>query len=266
MSQDALFIPNASGASVRSGMNNALVRLATRASGTGRPADIQVYEEWIETDNPGGGLSSLWQWDGTVDVLRGVISTITHTFTPYVPTQITGTNDTSAANTQFVQTALGTISVFRTGDMKPTYNNTVEPGWIIHNDGTIGGPGSGASNRAQTDTLALFSLLWSFGDAVSPLSGTRGATAAADFAANKNIRLPPLAGRAIGAAGQGVGLTLRTLGSAAGSESASHLLSTAEQTTYAIGPSGLGGVGGGSLGKDGFNVDLICHSFTMKLA
>lgn len=247
MSQGALFIPNASGAAVRTGINAALTRLSTRASGTGRPVDIGVFEEWIETDNPGGGLVSLWQWDGTIDILRGVINTGSHTFTPYIPTQPLGTSDTSGATTQFVQQALATVTVFSTGDLKPTYRITPETGWILHNDGTIGNVGSGASNRAQADTQALFELLWNLGDAVAPLSAGRGATAAADFAAGKNIRLPLLAGRAVGAAGQGAGLTLRTLGSAVGAENVSHTLAPNEVPHAIVGPAGLGGVGGGSL-------------------
>lgn len=247
MSQGALFIPNASGAAVRSGINNALSRLSTRASGIGRPADIGVFEEWIETDNPGGGFVSVWQWDGVIDILRGVINTAGHTFTPYMPTQSLTTSDATGASTQFVQQALATIQQFTTGDLKPTIKPTPDPGWLLWNDGTIGNVGSGASARAQSDTFNLFSLFWSLGDAVAPLNGPRGATAATDFAALRTVRMPLLAGRAVGVAGQGANLTFRTLGSTAGSESASHTLQPNEVPHAIVGPAGLGGVGGGSL-------------------
>jgi hypothetical protein len=230
MSQGTLFIANSSGAAVRSAINNALTRLSTRASGTGRPVDIGVFEEWIETDNPGGAMASVWQWDGTTDVLRGIINTSTHTFTPFMPTQFLGTQDNTGASTAFVQQAINNVQLFGVGDMKPTLRNAPDPGWMMYQDGTIGGVGSGASLRAQSDTQALFSLLWglSNGDAVAPLNTSRGANAAADFAAGKTIRLPLFSGRNIGNAGQGLNLTNRTLGSNAGAEAASHSLTISE--------------------------------------
>lgn len=83
MSQGALTIADDDGAAVLAALNAALARLATRASGTARPADIAIYEVWVETDNPGAGISSVWMWDGTSDVLLGTINTTTHVFTPY---------------------------------------------------------------------------------------------------------------------------------------------------------------------------------------
>ena len=80
---------------------------------------------------------------------------------------------------------------WNTGDQKTTYNPNAEVGWIIKQNGTIGNAASGASIRANADTVFLFSLLWnSTLDANCPVSGGRGAGAAADFAANKTIALP----------------------------------------------------------------------------
>ena len=81
MSQGAISVANGSGLSVRSAINAALARLQTKASGTGRPADITTYETWIETDNPGSGVVSIWQWDGTTDVLLGIFDTTAHAIT-----------------------------------------------------------------------------------------------------------------------------------------------------------------------------------------
>lgn len=81
MSQGATSITNGSGSSVRAAINAALARLATVAAGTGRPADIATYEYWIETDNPGSGIVSIWQWDGTNDVLVGMFDTTAHAWT-----------------------------------------------------------------------------------------------------------------------------------------------------------------------------------------
>lgn len=70
-------------------------------------------------------------------------------------------------------------------------------GWLKANGTTIGSAASGATNRANADTEALFSLLWvNFDNATLPIqtSGgvatTRGASAAADFAANKRLPVP----------------------------------------------------------------------------
>lgn len=69
-------------------------------------------------------------------------------------------------------------------------------GWVKENGGTIGNPASGATNRANADTQALFTLLWNqFNQTALPIqdsSGavtTRGASAAADFAAAKRMPL-----------------------------------------------------------------------------
>jgi hypothetical protein len=83
MSQGALSVASGSGIAVRTGFNDAIARLASRASGTSRPSDIVAGEEWIETDNPGAGIQSLWRWDGTTDILQALINTTTHAITWY---------------------------------------------------------------------------------------------------------------------------------------------------------------------------------------
>lgn len=81
MSQDPLSTATGSGLAVRTGINAAIARLASGASGVSRPADIATFELWIETDNPGGGIASVWRYDGTTDVLIGLLNTTTHAFT-----------------------------------------------------------------------------------------------------------------------------------------------------------------------------------------
>jgi microcystin-dependent protein len=110
---------------------------------------------------------------------------------------------------------------FTTGDVKLTIKNVADPGWVLMNDGTIGNAASGATTRANADTEALFTLLWNnTTDANCPVSGGRGASAAADFAANKTIALPKALGRALAVYGSGAGLTSRSLAQALGSEDA----------------------------------------------
>lgn len=69
---------------------------------------------------------------------------------------------------------------------------------IAGNGGTIGDASSGASIRANADTAELFSVMWSLDATVTLIytsagsASTRGATAAADFAAHKRIAVPDL--------------------------------------------------------------------------
>lgn len=93
------------------------------------------------------------------------------------------------------------------GDIKASVRATAPTGWLLC-VGTIGNASSGATRRANADTLALFTFLWDgMSDANAPVSGGRGASAAADFAANKTITLPDTRERVIaGYNGGGAGL------------------------------------------------------------
>jgi hypothetical protein len=80
-------------------------------------------------------------------------------------------------------------TVLSTGDFKLVYNTGVLTGFVRCNGRTIGSATSGATERANADTSALFAFLWD-ADANLTVSGGRGASAAADFAANKTLALP----------------------------------------------------------------------------
>lgn len=95
---------------------------------------------------------------------------------------------------------------FLTGDGKFTWRSAADPGWVLANDGTIGSASSGATNRANADCLDLYTVLYGYADALAPVIGGRGASAAADFAANKPIRLLRVAGRAIAGLGAAISL------------------------------------------------------------
>lgn len=88
MSQGAITIADGSGAAVLAAINAANARFATMASGTARPSDIGTGELWRETDNPGGGVHSVWLYDGASDVLVGLLDTGAHTWTPVDTTTI----------------------------------------------------------------------------------------------------------------------------------------------------------------------------------
>lgn len=83
------------------------------------------------------------------------------------------------------------------GVSKEYYGSTLPSGYVWANGTTIGSAASGATGRANADTLNLFTVLWnSVSNTVLPIqnsdgsAGTRGISAAADFAANKRLPTP----------------------------------------------------------------------------
>lgn len=95
-------------------------------------------------------------------------------------------------------TPVDPYALWQTGDLKPRYGTGVHPGWERCNGRTIGDATSGATGRANADTQALFEYLWAaVPNTILAVSGGRGASAAADFAAHKSIGLPDFRGRTI---------------------------------------------------------------------
>ncbi len=86
-------------------------------------------------------------------------------------------------------------TIASTGDIKHRLTSEVLTGWVKANAQTIGSPSSGASQRANADTQALFVYLWNnFTNTHCPVPGGRGASGLADYTANKTIQLPDLRG------------------------------------------------------------------------
>jgi hypothetical protein len=84
------------------------------------------------------------------------------------------------------------------GTFRAYVGTTAPAGYVRANGRTIGNAASSASERANADTATLYALLWdNYSDTVCPVSSGRGASAAADYAANKTITLPDLRGRAL---------------------------------------------------------------------
>jgi hypothetical protein len=88
-------------------------------------------------------------------------------------------------------------SVASTGDIKFRLTSEILTGWVILNGQTIGNPGSGATQRANTDTQNLFVYLWT--NCAQPSSnnhcqvvGGIGSSALADYTAGKQITLPDM--------------------------------------------------------------------------
>lgn len=162
--------------------------------------------------------------------------------------KITGMADptvaTDGATKNYVDTT--TAAFFSTGDIKPTFKNAADAGWLLMDDGTFGSTSSGSSNRANADTQALFNLFFAnMTDANAPLLTSGGAAttraaqtnAATAWAANCRMTIPKSIGHVFGNAmngsnggtSGGVGLTARPLGSDVGAEN--HTLTAAQIPT-----------------------------------
>lgn len=103
-----------------------------------------------------------------------------------------------------------TISSPRTGHLVAGFDTTAPLGYLYMNDGTIGSLASGATT-ADPATFPLYNLIWNntaanpayapiFDSAGNPTS--RGASAVADFLANKRLQLLYALGTVIGNTGQ----------------------------------------------------------------
>lgn len=142
-----------------------------------------------------------------------------------------------------------TLANWSTGDVKLTLKTTADSGWVLMDDKTIGDASSSATGRANADTAALFTLLWTnTADADCAVSTGRGATAAADFAAHKTIALPKTLGRALAVYGAGSGLTSRALAHVVGEET--HVLTTTEMPSHTHNVNYQSLLNGGGTGGD----------------
>jgi hypothetical protein len=92
------------------------------------------------------------------------------------------------------------IKPFWSGDIKQSYSafgpNALD--WLAMDDGTIGSQDSGASSYSGLGVAQAYVALWNqVSNTYLPVVGGRGASAQADFAANKQMFLPATVGRAL---------------------------------------------------------------------
>lgn len=87
--------------------------------------------------------------------------------------------------------------LYQTGDTIDTVDTVARAGWVLAYGRTIGSAASGATERADADTSALYTMLWNnYANTELPIQDsagtptTRGASASNDFAANKRMPLP----------------------------------------------------------------------------
>jgi hypothetical protein len=92
--------------------------------------------------------------------------------------------------------------VLQTGDGMIAFTSQARAGFVQADGRTIGSASSSATSRANADTSALFAKLWTdYSNTLLPIQDsagsptTRGANAAADFAANKRLPVPDMSGR-----------------------------------------------------------------------
>lgn len=127
------------------------------------------------------------------------------------------TNYQLISSSQQAQSSAGAAT---TGDMKFRPTNEAITGWVVANATTIGNAVSNATQRANLDCANLFAWHWNnfpntqcpvFTSAGAPT--TRGANAAADFAANKQIQVYDKRGKGtIGVDTMGGAATVRLAG------------------------------------------------------
>lgn len=92
-------------------------------------------------------------------------------------------------------------TVLQTGWIQPIYGTGNVTGFVRLNGRTIGNASSGATERANADTSALFTFLYNTDANLTVAPGGRGSSAAADYAANKTIALPDFRSRALAGLG-----------------------------------------------------------------
>lgn len=109
-------------------------------------------------------------------------------------------NSRRVASADSATTATTTTSPkYQTGAIIPSISTEVPAGTVAMDGGTIGDASSGGTSRANADAADLFAVLWNGStNAVLPIQNssgaatTRGASAAADFAAHKRLPVPTL--------------------------------------------------------------------------
>lgn len=129
-------------------------------------------------------------------------------------------------------------TVAQTGDIKFRPTNDTLTGWVKLNRTTIGNATSGATQRANADTQALYVYLWTTftqpsGNVYCAVSGGVGASALADFNASKAMTLIDMRGRSFAG--------LDGMGNSRGNVIAD---SNIQFTVSGGGADGLGAVGG----------------------
>ena len=151
--------------------------------------------------------------------------TILNTAWDDVDTDLKAVSDAAAA----AQAELTALKGAQVGDIGWKLSTSAPTGWVKADGGTIGDASSGGTTRANADTSALFALYWACDATTFPVydsgggASTRGANAAADFAAHKRILIEDFRGEFIRGLDDSRGVdTSRVLGSSQAGQMPSH--------------------------------------------
>lgn len=172
----------------------------------------------------------------------------------------------TAAMNAAIAAAVGALSTIPVGAVEAFALASAPTGWLKANGGTIGNATSGGTLRANADTSALFTALWeAFPNTVLAIqdsagaASTRGASAAADFAANKRLPVHDLRGEFIRGFDDGRGVDSgRVNGGAQAQDIQSHthgissgaFTAGASSSSYPIPSSGSGILSGATGGTE----------------
>lgn len=103
----------------------------------------------------------------------------------YYPTEIPNPNPVEAS-----EDSVDDAELIQTGDIILNPAEGTRAGFVRLNGRSIGSASSGATERANADTSDLYAFNWNnFSNSICPVATGRGASAAADFAANKALTL-----------------------------------------------------------------------------
>lgn len=170
--------------------------LTVYTGGTSTPASVfQDYALSIAHSNPivadaNGMLPMFWVADGTYRV-RGLDAQGNELFDDDGVVALGPSSGTGGGGSSVDENAL-----LQTGDFFWRPIAGTRSGSVRANGRTIGSAASGGTERANADCEDLFLHLWNnYTNALCPVTGGRGANAAADWAANKVIATPDLRGR-----------------------------------------------------------------------
>ncbi len=154
-------------------------------------------------------------------------------------------------------------SPFPVGFQTAGFYSSAPAGWVLMNGGTIGNASSAATLLASQTAIRLFIHLWdSLSDSEAAVSGGRGASALADFAANKTIVVPNHAG--YGSLGKTPSGTGSTMGGKIGALDHTHqVVVPSESATVLL---NLGQVGqNGTYTTDSANAPTISKTYIIKI-
>jgi hypothetical protein len=144
---------------------------------------LSTAQTWPLEADSAGRFPAFWVDDGSYRA-RLTTSTGIEVFDEQSITAIGASDGGSGSGSS----AQDTTTLFQTGDVLWAPIAGTRSGWVRGNGRTIGSGSSGATERANSDTQALFEYFWNnFADSFCAVGGGRGANATADFNAAKAI-------------------------------------------------------------------------------